>query len=121
MNRTPWRRAGLLAALILPALVVLGAALDAQAQPRFERIWRCSKCGGNLGNGVQAPPSCPHCGVRLIGGRDNSWYGPRQTRKPSSGDKQNSSPIATAAVIVVVILAAVGLGVLVMNSGTSAS
>ena len=125
MNRPAWLRLGLLAALIVPAAVVFGVALEAQAQPGgFERIWRCSKCGGNLGNGVQAPPSCPHCGVKLLSARDNSWYGPNQARKPSgagNSGKESSSPLATTAVIVVVILAALGLGVVVMNgmgSGT---
>jgi hypothetical protein len=123
MNRPAWLRMSLLAALILPAAIVFGVAFEAQAQMEFERTWRCSKCGGNLGNGVQAPPSCPHCGVKLIGGRDNNWYGPNQNRKPSGAGKTDnqSSPLATTAVIVVVILAVLGLGVVVMNgmgSGT---
>lgn len=119
MNCPSRLRLGLLAALVLPAAVVFGVALEAPAQPgtTFERQWRCSKCGGNLGSGVQAPPSCPRCGVKLIGARDNNWYGPSQAKKPSAsgGSGRESSPLATTAIIVVVILAAIGLGVVVMT------
>jgi len=123
MNRPAWLRLSVLTALFLPAAIIFGVALEAQGQMQFERIWRCSKCGGNLGNGVQAPPSCPHCGIKLRSARDNNWYGPPQ--KPAagrgSGSGRESSPWATSAVVALVILGAVGLGIVVMNSGGGAS
>ena len=52
----PFRfRLCLLVVLLVPGAAIVGAGLQADAQVRFEKSWRCSRCGGYLGNAVKAP------------------------------------------------------------------
>jgi hypothetical protein len=36
--------------------------------PLFESIWKCGKCGKEVGRGNFPPANCPFCGVRLVNG-----------------------------------------------------
>src|SRR5438128_1054703 len=47
-----------------------------QGPPVLIKIWKCSKCGAQLGTGEIKPTlsRCPHCGVRL--GDGTGWVGP---------------------------------------------
>jgi hypothetical protein len=53
--------------------------------PRFERVWKCSRCGGELGRGLRPPDRCPHCGARIINGVPNG---------PLTGDRPGPNPPA---------------------------
>lgn len=121
MNRRTWQRTCLLAILILPAIAILGMAWRADAQPgspHFEMQWKCGKCGGNLGNGVNPPSSCPRCGVKLRSYRNTSWDGPAANAPRSRAAetaKESSSPWGKAVAIAVAGLGIVVLGLIVMK------
>jgi hypothetical protein len=67
MRRPLTIRMCLLAAIVIPALTVLGVGTDTETQAqgyRLEKYWKCSRCGGYLGNGVSRPTTCYHCDAK---------------------------------------------------------
>jgi hypothetical protein len=36
--------------------------------PQFIHVWKCSRCGGHLGNGSAPLARCPSCGAQIING-----------------------------------------------------
>jgi hypothetical protein len=115
------RRVGLLSAVVLPAALLLGIGRRVDAQykpPTFERTWKCSKCGGYLGNGVKAPDYCHHCKIRLRGSRDNTadWNRTPQSSPKSARPAEPTSPFGIAAAVILALLAIGALGWLVLHS-----
>jgi hypothetical protein len=130
MNRPIAFRVCLLGFVLTPALIMLGAA--AQAQPpdsgiRFEKVWRCGKCNGYLGNSVAPPTYCHHCKSNLRGTQSDWMSGPApsspsfssSSRSKSADSTKGSTPLGTIAVVGMVILAAAGLALYVFNSSNS--
>ena len=115
-------RVFLFALLLVPAEALFDVGPDARAQrsggPIYEKTWRCSKCGGFLGNGVSPPSSCHHCNAKI----SNSTY-PTSDRRPSSGTSKSKdgTPVSGAFVLIVIVVVAVGLGVFIMNSSNKGS
>ena len=121
MNRSIRERTFLLASLLVPALAILCLAWRADAQPggmRFEKIWRCSKCGGNLGNGVVPPSTCPRCKVKLRAPR-NDWTpdSPESNFLRPQGSEPSSEGWSVGRFIAIFVGVAVvaGLGFYVMK------
>lgn len=93
----------LLALFVVPALALIGAGVDAQAQGlRIEKSWKCRRCGGYLGNGVSPPSYCHHCD------------GKRNSTSKGSKSKDDVS-FATVAIVGVGIVAALGLAFYVFS------
>lgn len=121
MNRRSSSRLCLVATLLLPATAILSAACWADAQPggmHLEKVWKCSKCGGNLGNGVNPPTSCPHCNTKLRAPRTANWPDSPAPNYPRTQAPAADAPSSTTGRIVaflIIGLAIVGLGFIVMR------
>lgn len=59
----------------------------------FEYVWTCSKCGAKVGRSnsmIDAPSSCPSCGVRFINGGIGSKR-PGSSFRPESGNNNRNN------------------------------
>jgi DNA-directed RNA polymerase subunit RPC12/RpoP len=50
--------------------------------PKFEWVWKCTRCQGELGRGQVKPTlaTCPHCGARFIGSTGFDSFKPPVTQ-----------------------------------------
>jgi hypothetical protein len=63
--------------------------------PKMERVWVCTKCGKDVGNGITAPSSCPFCGVKFINGTklgDANKFGPNNDPGQGVAPIQRNNP-----------------------------
>ena len=85
----------------------------------MEMQWRCSKCGGNLGSGVNPPSSCPRCNAKLRSPHRTTDYDSPSYRRPSSQPSkaapQESSYWGKGVAIAITLLALGCLGMIVMK------
>lgn len=97
-------RVGLLVCLAMPLAIFLGSVPPVDAQMRLERSWKCSRCGGYLGNGVSTPSHCSHCNARMINGGPSQSSRQSQTASSSSATVKGGNLTAVAIVGGLVLL-----------------
>ncbi|MBI3822132.1 MAG: hypothetical protein HY289_05560 [Planctomycetes bacterium] len=58
----------------------------------FETVWTCGKCRKEVGRGIRPPATCPHCGVKLINGTDNTFLNGNPGANPPLGNPPVGNP-----------------------------
>lgn len=82
------------------------------------KIWRCRRCGQNLGEGLQRPTYCHNCSS----GKSTPWSNPNSSTS-SSSPKSGNAKLSLGVVVAVGFVLIIGAAAYILrdNSGPSGS